>query len=212
MKHSNTISEKARKSEMIEVCFDPTVAEVALIPELCKGKGNPSEYIHWDHMPLGIYLDGHGKNADAALKAIEVWKGWLGFSPFEMVSSAEAADIVILEGPDHPMYRGMTIYARTKAAGLFSMIIIYESALGDVGTMTHELGHVIGLEHDPDNIRSIMYPNNGRFMPWLEAQDKLLLQQLYRKTKRPKTPISTPKNFNISDEFQESLLLNTATP
>jgi hypothetical protein len=198
---------------MMEVCFDPEMTNIALIPEACKGKTKPAEFIEWDHLPLGVYMDTENpKQVKAAVQAIDVWNSWLGFETFKLVTTADAADVILLDGGPHEMYRGMTLYARTDEGkgDLFSFVLIYDAALGDAGTMTHELGHVLGLEHDPDNSRSIMYPNTARYVPWLEPQDKLLLQSLYHAVGPKK--VNYEKQISVSENFQESLFLNTAIP
>jgi hypothetical protein len=49
--------------------------------------------------------------------------------------------------------------------------------------MLHELGHLFGLRHDPDNSHSIMFPGAGRtHLAQLETQDIAALRMLYADT------------------------------
>lgn len=120
-----------------------------------------------------------------AMRAVNVWNEWLGFRA--LVYNAEItdrdADIeIVYGGPAQGKFKGAAgatgfhrLYGKQAA-----MIVILSPGLFNPSVYLHEIGHALGLEHDPDNIRSIMYPNvGGMFAPELESQDRDAIRKRY---------------------------------
>lgn len=108
---------------------------------------------------------------------IDVWTKWLGYRLMKIVDDCSDASVgIVYDNLTVSFYNGLTYPGRDK-----KLVILYTL---NGGTLLHELGHVLGLDHDPDNPKSIMYPTSQRYNPGLEPQDKRVLNGWYKKRLR----------------------------
>lgn len=165
-----------QKEELIRYCWVDGDKRPKM-PEKCPENG-VVKIVTWNHTPLVVSsLD---EMAGPVLRAIEAWNAWVGFDLFVYSSLNPRADVLIFLGGRHPKWRGSAQHTMIENK-LKCGILIFNDGMGDVGTLSHELGHCVGLDHDPSNKHSIMYPNNGRVLPGLENTDKNLIRDRYMK-------------------------------
>ena len=160
--------------ETLEYCVgDADYNGPLLAPTSCD---NP-EVPKFDKYPIRVAA--YPELVGTTVAAIEVWNDWVGFDLFSYSHYDPEADIIVV--PDynqHPRIRAYASHYKLEQR-LRGLITTYPVAFDSVETMAHELGHIVGLAHDPDNIRSIMYPNSGRNVPWLEDIDRAIIRDLY---------------------------------
>lgn len=170
----NTPWQEIAKTEMIKICWDN---DKALVEEACQ---NP-EYVRWERTSVTV-------TSDSAMKvfvvtAVKAWNEDLGFEMFRYKELDVTADVIFARGGPHPNWRGVTTYAKQDGR-MRALIFMFDGALDSTSTYLHELGHAIGLEHDEKDTRSIMYPNNLRVFPKVQAKDRRMLIDLYSPRKR----------------------------
>lgn len=165
------------ESEVLKFCWLP--GEPGPRNVLWCNKYGVTKYVQWDHAPLTVSTF---TDQDEVLKAaVKTWNFWVGFELFKYDHKNSHADVLIFRQahyPKNPMVIGLAqfvlVNGRQRGA-----ITIYDGGVGSLNTMAHELGHIVGLRHDPDNIHSIMYPTTARHLPQLEGQDRKLLRDRY---------------------------------
>ncbi len=155
--------------QLLKVCWD---SKIAKIEEACM---NP-EYVEWKNTPVTISSDPSMKMM--VIIAAKAWNEELGVEMFTYKPMDIDADIIFARGGSHPNIRGLTMFFKPEGK-MRAGILMFDSALHSTGTYIHELGHAIGLRHDAKDTRSIMYPNNGRYFPRVQAIDKKLLIDRY---------------------------------
>jgi len=153
----------AREATFFLSCWQPVGA--TLVPEACH---SPTA-VTWDYLPLLVHSD--LKNRLTVHRTIKVWNQWMGLEVFKYTERGTWADVQVIYGGEPLMpWLAVTVfwtYDHRPHAG----IQVFTRGLGAADTMAHEFGHVLGLAHDPNNNRSIMYPNAARVVPWLTPAD-----------------------------------------
>ena len=131
----------------------------------------------WDHYPITVNAESQFLTATA--EAIYAFNKEVGFELFQLTPLHGVPDITVLYMGDH-------FWAAAEAAQLTlegkhrGAVLMYDGARGRADTIMHELGHLVGLRHDSDNLMSIMYPSAAMSrLASLEPQDIAALRQRY---------------------------------
>lgn len=143
------------------------------------GECDDAQEINWGKLPVRLHIEPSYPDRAAVLKAVRVWNTWLGTDVFLVTANPVGADIVMhytmgqLLDPagraDHVLRNGRPFFTVT-------MFGVYA---GNPLIITHELGHTLGLAHDPGRERSVMHPSGEWYVPWLTAKDCRGLRNKY---------------------------------
>lgn len=162
------------EKELFSVCWREGLP-YALVPEACE---NP-ETIEWDHSP--VVVTSEPDLSGLVVASVDAWNEQLGFELFRWDRLNPDADVIVTRGGPHALYRGLAQHSKNADGSLHCSILIFDDAVYSMDTMIHELGHAVGLEHDPKNRRSVMYPSSaGRYLPDIEPADLRVLRRRYR--------------------------------
>lgn len=140
--------------------------------------------LFWGELPLRVWIDPE-VDAKPVLQAFDVWKSWLGTEVFRQTDDLDTAQVMVL------VDAGMLGLADCEGAaacapherlpdGSFIAGVIFHPDYMQTDIAAHELGHTLGLAHDHDLVRSVMYPSADWVMPQLTATDRDALCSLYR--------------------------------
>lgn len=136
------------------------------------------EDIRWSVVPLRVkifYKD------PAFVKAMNLWNQFLGFNVF--VENRIGFDVLFGSSNDTIPAVASTRHLKDKGhlmsvVAVYSQILVYTEEQR-VRVYFHELGHVLGLGHDVNDVRSVMHPNSGGSI--LTSKDLRALQKRYGK-------------------------------
>lgn len=169
------------KSEIVHACWGTPESNGWAPMRFCMPGGSTTPIV-WAKAPLVVSSD--SITALPVMRAVDVWNEWVGFKLLVYDANTTEADILVLyggsRGPSLDAL-GMTIFQKRASDNkIRSFIPIFNAGLPHPDTYLHELGHAIGLSHDPDNHRSIMFTSlQGMFAPGLEKKDRALLRRKY---------------------------------
>lgn len=157
------------------VCYDALGAVVDY-----DGDCEDAQEINWGKLPIRLHIDpSYPDRGKTVLQAVRVWNGWLGTDVFFVTQNPVGADVVVryqmgnLWDPagmaEHVLRNGRPAFTVTMYGAYHNSTVI----------VAHELGHVMGLAHDPGRVRSVMHPSGEWYVPWLTKKDCRRLRQKY---------------------------------
>lgn len=138
----------------------------------------------WPQLPVKAWIDPESINVTTALRAFAAWEDWLGRPVFVLVPEPEDADVAIWADADYLADCGISAAAcaphQQQLDGTIKAAIVFDPEYVRVDVLAHELGHTLGLAHDHNNRRSIMWPDTEGYLLHLSDYDTALLQALYQ--------------------------------
>lgn len=165
------------KDEIIHLCWsdDSNFANTA-------GGCEKPEAVKWSGLPLVVKAD--RLTALPTSRAVKVWNEWLGFEALVYDPFAKDPDISVSYGGKGEIFpkgvAGLTGFMKKDGGSFSAIVIILDLGMSRPDVIMHELGHALGLDHDPDNIRSIMHNTvNRMFVPKLEDHDRAAIRERY---------------------------------
>ena len=161
----------------MEICWRGDVAEYSskTNPIGCKV---PLEDIVWPVLPLRVKAY---YNDQAFVKALGLWNQLVGKKVF--VLSDTGVDVAMGTSTKHPPGKTIASVRHLRDHGhLIALVTVYRPILQiktdrRIRVYFHELGHVLGLEHDKFDRRSIMHPSSDGTV--LKAADLKAIQKRY---------------------------------
>jgi hypothetical protein len=147
---------------------EPPAVDNGFIAAECGG-------IRWDHLPVRLYVD---ENAEAWRALVQAAADWWGPQYFMLVNAIEHADVwVFVDG--RMVDRAETRFNFDEiSCGVQKMLVAFPLGEPHVRMTAHELGHVLGLDHDtiPE---SVMYPTTAPTIMHATAADRERLRIHY---------------------------------
>lgn len=149
--------------------------------------GQPTDYdgdcehpqeITWK-LPVLVHVPADYPDRLAFAQAMAIWNEWLGAEVFKLVDFRIAADIRVSYEPVVLWYAGVAFHDRTEGRVVFDLRLVGKYA-SDVEVTAHELGHALGLAHDGNRPRSVMFPSTETILPYLTRKDCYFLKAKYR--------------------------------
>lgn len=146
-------------------------------PSSYEGDCKNPELITWA-LPILVYVPDNYPDRLRLGQALQVWDEWLGTEVFRVTTEAKLADVTVVVGGKAFGYAGMAPHVKVNGKISFK-VLIWDPYYGRTDIIAHELGHVLGLAHDPGYKRSVMHPGSAWFLPTLTDNDCRYLKDLY---------------------------------
>lgn len=141
------------------------------------GECSAPALVKWN-LPATVYIPPDYPERNRVLQAMGVWNDHMGTAVFKE-STGPAANVVITMAPLSIWgFAGLAEHTRKNGITVFT-VTVFQGYFGRADVITHELGHTLGLAHDPGNKRSIMYPSGNWVVPGVTKADCQYLKDLY---------------------------------
>lgn len=127
-----------------------------------------------DQFPLVITTD--PRYLRDVIKAADKINKQLGFEVFTVNQKSETHDIFVIPGGDSLMFAAKVVRFTIDGDDYQGVVVFGDKVRYDV--MVHELGHLLGLQHD-ENLLSTMYAHAAGFSDEYEFGDVQALRELY---------------------------------
>lgn len=125
-------------------------------------------------LPLAVWADPSIEPQELQW-AIDTWNETCGYEVFSFVSEPLRANVLAGLAPLGSNLNGVTYLIPGKSPSVVQLNTWFRYE-----TFLHELGHAAGLDHDPDDRRSIMYPtSSGRYMTRIQPIDCAAIKWLH---------------------------------
>jgi hypothetical protein len=122
--------------------------------------------IRWPALPLSVEILFDTSDYDgSAMEAVSFWNDSLGRKAFTYATGSDISDVQFATGDATSGHLGRTHHTVEPSGRLTAQVFLDQP--GDpcevARVLEHEIGHVLGLAHDPDLDTSIMrsYIDNG---------------------------------------------------
>lgn len=169
-----------------------------------KDRGLLKEVKAWnsDWVPLLVFVDGgvfthqYDRLSNAVKDVVAFYSDAVGFTLFTQAGDIRRAGSVVAltaypEGYKKQRFLTTDLDIDSETGAIkFGTIYVEEGAIVDVpyedlvGSVAHEFGHLLGLDHD-EITNSVMYPKSGKLKMMITDHDLALLKGLYQKAEEP---------------------------
>ncbi len=156
------------------LCWDKDGA-----PNYCTG----GESITWP-LPIRVAVMGYS-DPRAVSHAMESWNQWLGRDVFIAATPGGEIDVLVVAWPEtNALFAGFAQPVKINGR-LRATVTMFQGYHHRVDVLAHELGHVLGLEHDEDMPWSLMDGAPSWILPVLTRADCHALSVKYGLKKPP---------------------------